>query len=525
MKLLAVIFALALAIVFGLQLASPIRERWEDNNRYQRQSESLDLARKQFDLDTYTTRQTATLPGKIAGDYGLLLLLGVGIAGGLWLVRDSYMQRRTPLVRQPGGYMVARHLIERGDPRLMDLMIKALEFEGAAAIARAEHQPGQQPASYSPHITVTREKAPELPSAPAQISDSAAGPLPGVTDLADVLKDFTPSKEAILLGLGAGGERLTVPLKAMMHCALLGATGTGKSNLLRCLLPQLQVAGARIVLSDPHYSDIDPETGEDWTLIRQNLYHPPAIRPGEIKALFEWLIEELDDRLDRRRNSQPIGKPIFWAFDELPILTSLVDDAPAHMGRIVREGRKVGVYALGCSQEWLVKVVGGSSGARDSFRTCFYLGGDRTSAAALLDVPARTIDDGPLGHGTALLRSVATPAARLVRVPLASNQGISRLLSGLSAGDARPIIEATAATLEPADRPEIGQKSPAAVGQQSAAVSLEATLAAEKFLRGIDPAEIVREMRNVNSKQGAKYQQALAEIHELIRQGIAGGAR
>ena len=131
---------------------------------------------------------------------------------------------------------------------------------------------------------------------------------------------------------------------------------------------------------------------------------------------------------------EKVGAPLFLAYDELPVIVDTVKDAPERLGRILREGRKVQILTVGASQEFLVKTIGGSSGARDQYRTAYYVGGDRTSASALLDLPARTIDDGPLGHGVALLRSKATPAARLVRVPLASNQGIAQMLGAAEPG-------------------------------------------------------------------------------------------
>src|SRR5215212_9073570 len=111
MKTILAIAALGFAIVVGFSLSQPLAQRWEDSNRYKRQAEQLQLERQRFDFETYATRQNATLPGKIAADYGLIILLGVGAAGLIWMARDSYIQRRAPLVKYPGGYLVPRHLV------------------------------------------------------------------------------------------------------------------------------------------------------------------------------------------------------------------------------------------------------------------------------------------------------------------------------------------------------------------------------------------------------------------------------
>jgi hypothetical protein len=257
---------------------------------------------------------------------------------------------------------------------------------------------------------------------------------------------------------------------------------------------------------------------------------PPAVKPRDIDAMLDYMCSELDTRLELRNKGEKLPPPLFLAYDELPVIVDTVKDAPERLGRILREGRKVAILTVGASQEFLVKTIGGSSGARDQYRTAYYVGGDRTSASALLDLPARTIDDGPLGHGVALLRSKATPAARLVRVPLASNQGINLLLG---AADVATTEADTGYQVATNDRPfgfapvanhmpESSQNVATTEWLPSAAASPEAARAAQLFMQGLDPAAIVLELRGITSREGGKYQKALAEVLDLIRQGMGG---
>ena len=534
------VFALPLAIlalIFGLALAGPMREKWENDNQHAQAIQLLDEQRQAYALQQWQAQQAAQLPIDIAAHYGAFILLAVAAGGVLWVSRDAYMQRRVPLARFDAERpLVSRRMLELSDDRLLAVIARAVELSGQAQIARAEHQPNQQPTNYAPHITVHQPKAPAyIEAAPALLAESEAQPaLPDVTDLANIARDFRPSKDAILLALGDGGERLTAPVSALCHVALCGATGQGKSNLLRLLLPQLQAIGARVVLTDPHYADIDPENGDDWRAIRQRLYMPPAVKPRDIDAMLDYMCSELDTRLELRNKGEKMPPPLFLAYDELPVIVDTVKDAPERLGRILREGRKVAILTVGASQEFLVKTIGGSSGARDQYRTAYYVGGDRTSASALLDLPARTIDDGPLGHGVALLRSKATPAARLVRVPLASNAGINLLLGAAD-------VATTVATdvgengyqVATTDRPfgfapvakcmpDGSQNVATSEWLPSAAASPEAARAAQLFMQGIDPAAIVLELRGITSREGGKYQKALAEVLDLIRQGMGG---
>lgn len=272
---------------------------------------------------------------------------------------------------------------------------------------------------------VQEQMAPPAPLALPAPDDA----LPGYRDFADILTSWRPDPEHILLALGPSGTRHIVPVKSLVHGALAGATGLGKSVIMRLLLAQLIYVGANVLLADPHYADIDPESGEDWRPIRQRLCQPPLVRYPDIKRMLEWLAtEELPARLERRRTGQPIGVSYFLAMDELPAIVNKIPECPEYMAEILREGRKVKLYLVTAAQDFLVKTIGGSGAVRDCFRTAFYVGGDATTARVLLDVKG-AVDDGGLGKGIVLLRSAATPKAALARVPYVSNESLIDLLT------------------------------------------------------------------------------------------------
>lgn len=58
----------------------------------------------------------------------------------------------------------------------------------------------------------------------------------------------------------------------------------------------------------------------------------------------------------------------------------------------------------------------------------------------------------------------------------------------------------------------------------TASGSAEAARALQLFTQGFDLAAIVLEMRNIKTNEGRRYQQALAEIQQLIREALAGVA-
>jgi hypothetical protein len=54
----------------------------------------------------------------------------------------------------------------------------------------------------------------------------------------------------------------------------------------------------------------------------------------------------------------------------------------------------------------------------------------------------------------------------------------------------------------------------------SAPIRAEAARVAQMFVDGMNPADIVRELRGVKSSEGGKYQAALSEVLNLLREGM-----
>jgi hypothetical protein len=323
----------------------------------------------------------------------------------------------------------------------------------------------------------------------------------------------TPHKDAILLGLASGGERIAVPAGKLVHVALAGATGSGKTNSSRLLLAQLLATGVRCCVANPHYTSYDAAGNEDWRPITSRLHRAPARTERDISALLHWLaVEELAQRLERREREQHPGAPIVLFLDELPVIANEVKDAVQMLSKLLRQGRALGLFVAGASQDFLVKTLGGSSGVRDCYRTAAYSGGDLVGAVSLLDMPRKDIAavEGELGQGVVLLRSAATTPATLVRVPYVSNEALYRLLpddlheqapqmprihqaahTGAAAVDSMPDSGAGAA------QPVHAATAPAS--QIPASVEAERGLAL--FLGGKTTSEITRELRNVKSNQ------------------------
>jgi hypothetical protein len=396
-----------------------------------------------------------------------------------------------------------------------------------AEMMRAQKQIAPLATSFTYHDT-HQITAPALP-APELVS---AG-LPAALDLSAL--DCKPSLDHILLGVDELGQ-ITVSVPDMCHVALLGSTGGGKSNLLRLIIPQLQKIGASVILADPHFAPLDPENGDDWRPIADRLIHAPAVTAAAIDQELSFMLDELARRLEKRNKNEPVGAPLFFCFDELPVICDLIKDAPARLGKLLREGRKVSLLTVGASQSMLIKEIGGSSTLRDQYRTAFYVGGDRKSAAAMLDMPERDIDDGPLGKGVVLLRSKATAPARLVRVPLVSNASLYQLLCTHAA----PLLAPTeplsnqcqsgfgfAAMATPRQRSDSALTAPADSGNTAAGSATppnaEVARVIALFRAKKSIGDIIRELHGPIA--GEKYKKARARIEAILQEALEGSVK
>jgi hypothetical protein len=293
--------------------------------------------------------------------------------------------------------------------------------EGHARIAADGRMEALHP---NPHIQQTTAEIPV--------------PLPSRLVFSKLLARFTPSLDCILLGALPDGTLIFCAAKDLCHVALAGATGGGKSSILRLLVSQLCKAGASVLLLNPHYTRYDREADppEDWTPFEPYLlYDPMECRKYEVIEYYLKQVAEqlLPKRLEQYAQSQPLGKPYFIVLDELPAIVAHVKNAPDYLAYILREGRKVGIYLITAAQDFLVSTVapGGGGAIRDCYRTAYYVGGDGTTAKTLLDKPARDLPETDLGQGHVMLRSARVQlvkAAQLVRVPYVDNQTLYSLL-------------------------------------------------------------------------------------------------
>jgi S-DNA-T family DNA segregation ATPase FtsK/SpoIIIE len=161
-----------------------------------------------------------------------------------------------------------------------------------------------------------------------------------------------------VLGLNLDGDPFTLPLMApeVTHVLIAGATGCGKTELLRSLILSLALynrqAHFQVALIDPKRRGFAPLRG------LPHLMAPVATTPDSAKDLLATLVEEMERR--DRENALPSPR-IIVAVDEVGDLLAISDkDVERYLVRLAQRGREAGFHVICSTQRPSAEAVPGA---------------------------------------------------------------------------------------------------------------------------------------------------------------------
>ena len=375
MKILALPLAI-LALVFGLALAGPLREKWQQDNQHAQVLQLIEEQRQAYELQQWQTEQAATLPARIAGSYGLYILLLVGAGGLFFIIYDGYKQRRTPLTRfDPERPLVARWMLEQGNADLIAAMQRQLELSGQAQIARAQFQPGQQPHNYAPHITVHQPKGAtpaDLPYVDAPLAELPAERpalqlLPGECTLAALQRTGSIARSGNSLHVGnavADGTPIYLELSTWGALALGGKSRTGKTSRTVYYLAQAALNGWKLVVCDKHGGGGKADALLAKVGILENSFMlPAAVNQVDINRRIQQVYTIGKRRLDNADTSRYPVLLIVDEFTNLILNDWLTDTTLDQLMSIANEHAGVNIHVLIIGHDWSASCVGKERGA------------------------------------------------------------------------------------------------------------------------------------------------------------------
>lgn len=153
---------------------------------------------------------------------------------------------------------------------------------------------------------------------------------------------------AAVIGLDERGTPLLLALSSpdVAHVLIAGATGSGKTVLLRSILTSLamhsHLGDVQFVLIDPKRRGFAPFTG------LPHLLWPVLSEPGEVAERLTWLSGEM-----LRRDREGITAPrLVVAIDELAeVLRADGGEAAEALTRLTQRGREAGIHVIAATQK------------------------------------------------------------------------------------------------------------------------------------------------------------------------------
>jgi hypothetical protein len=206
---------------------------------------------------------------------------------------------------------------------------------------------GLQTLNYHAPQLAAPASTPALLPAAGELESAPAPGLPRAEPFWRIREAISPGH--LILGYNLDGA-IPGDISDLLSTGIIGRPGTGKTTMLRFACGQVLRIGGQPFLMDPHGSIVD-ELGDLLEC---------AEDASSIERLAARLEQELDRRLLARRAGQSIGAPMLLLADEWPIISQLAAEAVRVIGRVILEGRKVGVYALVSGQGLPADQLGGS---------------------------------------------------------------------------------------------------------------------------------------------------------------------
>lgn len=370
--------------------------------------------------------------------------------------------------------------------------------------------------------------------APPVEAEPLALPAPaGVPTFSELLTQGTIAPgRPMLLGFRAdSGQAIEGSWLDLYSVGVGGMTGSGKTWLSAFLIAQSVASGARLMVIDPHAGD-----RESLATRISGLSSAYVCSPSSDGAAIECALKLASAKLTQRMDGKGGNWPLLLVVDEWTSLLrgKLGDLLTATALDIAEQGRKYGVFCLLAAQAWQIDAAGP---VRDRLASHYTMRtrGDQFRYQMGLRGSA-PLDTMFLHPGEAYFLSNRGELCKVV-IPRMDTADLARIggqLDGSRAALGQPFGFAPAtlpvtpsAQIVADDRPDrsqnvAGPRAATTAAPSATTASPEAAHAAALFVAGSSPADIVRELRGVGSKEGSRYQQALSEVLDLVRQGLRG---
>lgn len=505
------------AVVMGLSWLTP-----------EVQPTALEYEREQIAIE----HARATAPAWTIATYIIAIggaLLVIGIPASFAIAALARLRARQRLI-MPNPNGIAPLLID--DNYAQNAASALAGFHHSEAIRASQSAQTPHTLHYSPRIEQHSASAASAPYA-LPLGDQPEARA-SVLSFADVLAGARGGRLCLGVDVETGAPVHT-DFNGLFSAGIGGLQGSGKTWTCANILTQAALAGASLALIDLHAGDKESLATRLAPLSASYLFDVASTPNAAIAA-----IKQVSARLRARQQGDNDRSLLVLAFDEytstLRRLGADADQIADELANIASEGRKYGVFALLLAQNWNTESTGGSQ-IRNTLASALVHRMRASEARMLTGLPSSALPDDLLTLEAGEYYLLDTRGdLRHIRAPRIDQSDIvsaGKLLTdnAPTMGRLTPsadhmadnsellktLISQTESHKSAASQPAHGRDYTAT---ERAMLTPEESQIVELFKSGLDAGAIVKELRGLTSKGGARYVAEVSQVQGVIRKVI-----
>lgn len=420
-----------------------------------------------------------------------------------------------------GALPISRKLLESGQIADAQLTLIAQDIDTRKPVQPQPNVPSS--IHYAPHFA----RIIENPG--GEVTQTLDEPQTQVADFWSLYNAGQLPSNGFLMGFNMDDGQPVIANWLQLYSALVGgASGSGKSTMIRNILAQSALQGGRFVVLDKHFGSGGESLGESLMPLRSHLV-------GDVAATEQQMLDALKYVYtvgEQRKSGQDKERtPLILIVDETTALlqrSNIAQELTKVLGEIAQETRKVSVYAMCIGQNFHGKIM--DTTVRNSFVSMITCRTRRDVARTMSGNNDFAVMAEQLRRGQAVWMNPDGDMVRLA-VPNTTQAHIEALARVIDAQVVEPRTDSRTDSRQPA---QIAQAESVmddeATDEESVSASVSDAVVTDLVLdaRKVDMVrrlikakasrnEILKDVWHVDSKMGGKkFSQAAHELDDII---------